>query len=104
MARSRHPIPTRKIKGASHLGSRKLPQRNGSQDFDSLIGDWKAYVRHLPDRLNNSNVWVEYDGISSHDKILDSNSNFEEFEVTSIDKKLDINGRTLRLYNRQPTR
>ncbi len=49
-----------------------LPQRDGSHDFDFLIGDWKAHVRRLPDRLNNSNVWVEYDGISNHHKILDS--------------------------------
>jgi len=76
-----------------------LPQRDGSHDFNFLIGDWKAHVRRLPDRLNNSNVWVEYDGISNHHKILDSNSNFEEFDVTSTDKKLRIKAQTLRLYN-----
>jgi hypothetical protein len=77
----------------------QLPQRDGSHDFDFLIGDWKAHVRRLPDRLNNSNGWVEYDGISNHKKILNSNSNFEEFEVTSTDKKLHIKAQTLRLYN-----
>ena len=77
----------------------QLPQRDGSHDFDFLIGDWKAHVKRLPDRLNNSNVWVEYDGISNHKKILTSNSNFEEFEVTSTDKKLHIKAQTLRLYN-----
>jgi hypothetical protein len=76
-----------------------LPQRDGSHDFDFIIGNWKAHVRRLPDRLNNSNVWVEYDGISNHKKILDSNSNFEEFDVTSTDKKLRIKAQTLRLYN-----
>ena len=76
-----------------------LPQRDGSHDFDFLIGDWKAHVRRLPDRLNNSTTWVEYDGISNHRKLLDSNANFEEFEVTSTDKKLHIKGQTLRLYN-----
>jgi hypothetical protein len=76
-----------------------LPQRDGSHDFDFLIGDWKAHVRRLPDRLNGSNVWVEYDGISNHKKMLDSNSNFEEFDVTSTDKKLRIKAQTLRLYN-----
>jgi hypothetical protein len=76
-----------------------LPQRDGSHDFDFLIGDWQAHVRRLPDRLNNSNVWVEYDGFSNHKKLLDSNSNFEEFEVTSTDKKLHIKAQTLRLYN-----
>jgi hypothetical protein len=76
-----------------------LPQRDGSHDFDFLIGDWTAHVRRLPDRLNNSNVWVEYDGISNHHKLLDSNANFEQFEVTSTDKKLHIKAQTLRLYN-----
>ena len=55
-----------------------LPQRDGSHDFDFLIGNWKAHVRRLPDRLNNSDLWVEYDGISNHKKLLDSNANFEE--------------------------
>ena len=76
-----------------------LPQRDGSHDFDFLIGNWKAHVRRLPDRLNNSNVWIEYDGISNHKKLLDSNANFEEFDVTSTDKKLHIKAQTLRLYN-----
>jgi hypothetical protein len=76
-----------------------LPQRDGSHDFDFLIGDWKARVRRLPDRLNHSNVWDVYDGISNHHKLLDSNANFEQFEVTSIDKKLHIKAQTLRLYN-----
>lgn len=79
--------------------SANLPQRDGSHDFDFLIGDWKAHVRRLPDRLNNSNVWVEYDGISNHHKILDSNANFEQFDVTSTDKKLRIKAQTLRMYN-----
>lgn len=74
-------------------------QRDGSHDFDFLIGNWKAHVRRLPDRLNGSNKWIEYDGISNHHKILDSNANFEEFEVYSADKKLHIKAQTLRLYN-----
>src|ERR1700704_6747890 len=76
-----------------------LAHRDGSHDFDFVIGNWKAHVRRLPDRLNNSTTWVEYDGISNHKKLLDSNSNFEEFDVTSTDKKLHIKAQTLRLYN-----
>jgi hypothetical protein len=49
--------------------------------------------------LKGSNVWVEYDGISNHKKLLDSNANFEEFDVSSPDKKLRIKAQTLRLYN-----
>jgi len=74
-------------------------QRDGSHDFDFLIGDWKAHVRRLPDRLNGSDTWDVYDGISNHHKLLDTNANFEEFEVSSADRKLHIKGQTLRVYN-----
>jgi hypothetical protein len=74
-------------------------QRDGSHDFDFVIGNWKAHVRRLPDRLVGSNTWVEYDGISNHKKLLDSNANFEEFEVDSPEKHLHIKAQTLRLYN-----
>ena len=74
-------------------------QVDGSHDFDFLIGDWKAHVRRLPERLKGSNLWVEYDGISNHKKLLDSNANFEEFDVSSPDRKLRIKAQTLRLYN-----
>jgi hypothetical protein len=36
---------------------------------------------------------------ASHKKILDSNANFEQFEVDNPEKKLHIKGQTLRLYN-----
>src|ERR1044071_3075342 len=60
------------------------PARDGSHDFDFLIGNWKAHVRRLPDRLVGSNNWIEYNGISNHKKLLDSNANFEEFESTIL--------------------
>ena len=74
-------------------------QRDGAHDFDFLIHDWKAHVRRLPDRLVGSTQWIEYDGISRHKKILDSNANFEEFEVNGHEKGQHIKGQTLRLYN-----
>jgi len=76
-----------------------LDQHDGAHDFDFLIGNWKVHVRRLPDRLNGSNTWDEYDGISNHKKLLDSNANFEQFEVDSPQKHLHIKGQTLRLYN-----
>ena len=75
------------------------PLRDGAHDFDFLVGNWKAHVRRLPDRLVGSTTWVEYDGISNHKKILDSNANFEEFEVDNPEKHLHIKAQTLRLYN-----
>ena len=56
-------------------------------------------MRRLPDRLVGSNKWIEYDGISNHKKLLDSNANFEEFEVWTADKTQHIKAQTLRLYN-----
>ena len=56
-------------------------------------------MRRLPDRLVGSNTWIEYDGISNHKKLLDSNANFEEFDARSMDGKLRIKAQTLRLYN-----
>ena len=74
-------------------------RRDGSHDFDFLIGNWKAHVRTLPDRLVGSTTWIDYDGISNHKKVLDSNANFEEFEVDSPASHRHIKAQTLRLYN-----
>jgi len=73
--------------------------RDGSHDFDFLIGNWKAHVRRLPERLVGSTTWVEYDGISNHKKLLDTNANFEEFDVNSPASHLHIKAQTLRMYN-----
>jgi hypothetical protein len=74
-------------------------QHYGAHDFDFLIGDWRAHVWRLPDRLVGSNRWLEYTGISNHKKLLDTNANLEQFEVESVDKKLHIKAQTLRIYN-----
>jgi hypothetical protein len=80
-------------------GESPAPARDGSHDFDFLIGNWKAHVRRLPDRLVGSSNWIDYNGISNHKKLLDSNANFEEFEVDNPEKHLHIKAQTLRLYN-----
>ena len=72
---------------------------DGAHDFDFLIGDWKAHVRVLRSRLSGSNDWFEYDGISNHKKLLDSNANFEEFDAYSTQLQKRNKGQTLRLYN-----
>jgi hypothetical protein len=97
--------PNREVsqsQGPPPQASRVSPRataHDGAHDFDFLIGDWKAHVRRLPDRLVGSNTWLEYNGISNHKKLLDSNANFEEFEVDNPEKHLHIKGQTLRLYN-----
>jgi len=80
------------------VDARQAAHHDGAHDFDFIIGDWKAHVKRRPDRLVGSDKWVEYDGISNHKKLLDSNANFEEFEVKSADGQ-KIKAQTLRMYN-----
>ena len=92
-------ISQRQSSPSSGASAQATPLRDGAHDFDFLIGNWKAHVRRLPDRLVGSTTWVEYDGISNHKKILDTKANFEEFEVDNPEKHLHIKGQTLRLYS-----
>ena len=78
-----------------------LPDRDGQNDFDFLIGDWSAHVRRLPDRLNGSNTWIAYEGTSNHRKLFEGPANIEDFKVTSRDGSLTMHNQTLRLYNRE---
>jgi hypothetical protein len=72
-------------------------QHDGAHDFDFLLGNWKAHVKRLPDRLVGSTAWIEYDGISRTHPVLGSSANFEEFEVYSPKAKAHIRAQTLRL-------
>jgi len=78
-----------------------VARHDGAHDFDFLLGDWKAHVKRLPDRLVGSTAWIEYDGISRTHPVLGSSANFEEFEVDSPQAKAHIKAQTLRLYNPQ---
>jgi hypothetical protein len=75
------------------------PRHDGAHDFDFLLGDWKAHVLRLPERLVGSTAWIEYDGISRHHSVLGSSANFEEFEVDSPATHQHIKAQTLRLYD-----
>ena len=64
------------------------PSADGAHDFDFLIGDWKAHLRRMVDRETGvttsdprTGTWVEYDGICNDKKLLDTNANFEQFDV-----------------------
>jgi hypothetical protein len=93
------PAPSASASPSSSAPAKFAPDRDGSHDFDFLIGDWKAHVRRLPDRLVGSSKWNEYDGISNHKKLLNTNANFEEFEVDDPKDHLHIKAQTLRMYN-----
>jgi len=77
--------------------------RDGTHDFDFLIGDWKAHLKQLVDPLTGSTKWVEYEGTSKTHKIPGSDANWEEFKVDAAKEDLHKRGQTLRLYIPPPT-
>jgi hypothetical protein len=81
-------------------------QRDGSHDFDFLIGDWKAHLRRMVDRETGvttsdprTGTWIEYDGICNDTKLLDTNANFEQFDVQASETRVRFRGQALRMYN-----
>lgn len=72
---------------------------DGGRGFDFLIGNWTARLRQLEKPLTGSTTWVEYRGVSRTKKLLDTNANFEEFAVESVDGTKRKKGQTLRLFN-----
>ena len=86
------------------LAAPALP--DGSHDFDFLIGDWKAHLHRMVDPktgLTTSDqsvgVWLDYDGICNDKKLLDTNANFEQFDVTDARTHQRFKGQALRMYN-----
>src|SRR5437868_2181247 len=79
---------------------------DGGHGFDFVIGDWKAHLRQRIDPKTGitasepgQGVWVDYYGISNHKKLLGTNANLEEFDVTDSKNHLHYKGQTLRMYN-----
>jgi hypothetical protein len=73
--------------------------RDGSHDFDFLIGDWKARLRQRVDPLTGSDKWTEYEGYSRTHKLLGTAANLEDFKVDDAKDGLHKHAQTLRLYN-----
>lgn len=72
---------------------------NGQHDFDFEFGTWNAHLRRLLHPLTGSNTWVEYDGVSTVQKIWNGRANLGEFDVNG--SAGHIEGLSLRLYNPQ---
>jgi hypothetical protein len=43
----------------------------GLHDFDFLVGQWQVRHRRLKERLANSHEWIEFDGTSVTQKVMD---------------------------------
>jgi hypothetical protein len=73
--------------------------RDGSKDFDWMVGSWKADLKRLVNPLTGSTTWVEYEGTQTTTTILNGKAVMDEFIVDSPATKTKIEALTVRLYN-----
>jgi|SRR5580704_4257111 hypothetical protein len=75
-----------------------IATRDGSHDFDPLLGSWKYHLKRRVNPLTGSNTWVEFDGTGICRKIYDG----AEIDQILVDGPAGhIEGLTLRTYNPQ---
>ena len=72
-------------------------QRNGSHDFDPLLGSWKYHLRRRLNPLTGSNTWVDYEGTGVCRPIYDG-AQIDQF-LGDGGPAGKIEGLTLRTYN-----
>jgi hypothetical protein len=75
--------------------------RDGQHDFDPLIGTWKAKLKLLAHPLSGSSTWVEYEGTQITRAIWGARAILDEFSAHSPSVNSDVEGLTIRLYNRE---
>jgi hypothetical protein len=97
------PVP---LSGVTHQNSdaskpatqAAIAARDGSHDFDPLLGSWKYHLKRRVNPLTGSNTWVEFDGTGVCRKIYDG----AEIDQILVDGPAGhIEGLTLRTYNPQ---
>ena len=57
------------------------PTKDGSRDFDFLMGSWKVHNRRLRERLKGSTEWAEFEATSIARPLLGGLGNEEEFRT-----------------------
>jgi hypothetical protein len=74
--------------------------RDGSHDFDWMVGTWKAHLKRLENPLTGSTSWVEFDGTQRTWLAWGGKSAMDEFTVEDAATKTRIDALTVRLYDR----
>jgi hypothetical protein len=70
---------------------------SGLHDFDFLAGEWRAHHRRLKDRLLGSHEWIEFDGTSRAELLMNGYANMDENVLDLPGGGYD--GVTLRAYD-----
>ena len=73
-------------------------ERDGSRDFDFLMGKWRIKHRRLTNPLSGSTVWYAFEGEAEAKRIWGGGDNIDE--VSGDAPQGRIRGMTLRLYDR----
>jgi hypothetical protein len=72
-------------------------ENDGRDDFDFLIGTWRVHHRMLKDRLIGSTEWIEFDGDTVNQKILNGIGNMDH-NIIHMQTGL-VHAMALRLFN-----
>ena len=70
--------------------------RDGSHDFDPLLGSWKFHLKRRLKPLTGSNTWADFDGTGVCRAIYDG-SQIDQVLLNGSDGQIE--GLTLRTYN-----
>ena len=73
--------------------------RDGSRDFDVLVGNWKATLKRLDKPLSGSTTWTDYEGTQITRNVWAGRASLTEFSVRNKATGAAVEGLTLRLYN-----
>jgi hypothetical protein len=73
--------------------------RDGQHDFDFEIGTWRTHLKRLLHPLSGSDIWVEYEGVTTVRKVWNGRANL--VELTADGPTGHFEGLNLRLYNPQ---
>ena len=74
-----------------------MTKRDGSRDFDFLLGDWHVRNRRLLTRLRGSNDWEAFDATLAVRAVLGGAGNTDEFRTEHWGRPFV--GMSLRLYD-----
>ncbi|HUI52439.1 MAG TPA: hypothetical protein VLX60_11670 [Terriglobales bacterium] len=88
---------TRRSVGTAKSTPQAAPAgRDGSHDFDPLLGSWKYHLRRRLRPLTGSNTWIEFDGTGVCRTIYDG-AQIDQILVNGPDGQIE--GLTLRTYS-----
>ena len=76
-----------------------MSERDGSRDFDPLLGDWDFHLRRLIRPLTGSDDWANLEGESHCRSIWGGRGQIDELSLTNLSDGSKMESLTLRLYN-----